>query len=93
MTTFRLEAETHPLPALCIGGLSLLAATVLFAIVTNAAICGIFSNPNARYQSRIAPLAALIALMALLDFWKARFWKARSESRFHNRDSDVEGLR
>ncbi len=68
--------------------LSLLAATVLFAIVTNAAICGIFSNPNARYQSRIAPLAALVALMALLDFWKAR-----SESRFHNRDLDVEGPR
>lgn len=52
--------------------LSLLAATVLFAIVTNAAICGIFSNPNARYQSRIAPLAALIAAIVLLELWKAR---------------------
>jgi hypothetical protein len=52
--------------------LSLLAATVLFAIMTNAAICGIFSNPNARYQSRISPLAALIALMVVLELWKTR---------------------
>jgi hypothetical protein len=50
--------------------LSLLAATVLFALVTNAAICGIFSNPNARYQSRIAPLAVLTALLVMLDFCK-----------------------
>jgi hypothetical protein len=69
--------------------LSLLAATALFAIVTNAAICGIFSNPNARYQSRIAPLAALIAVMVMLDFWKVR-----SGSRLLDRNSDlVEGLR
>jgi hypothetical protein len=52
--------------------LSCLAATVLFAMLTNAAICGIFSNPNARYQSRIAPLAVLTALVALLEFWRAR---------------------
>jgi hypothetical protein len=63
--------------------LSLFAVTVLFAIVTNAAICGIFSNPNARYQSRIAPLAALIALMVMLDFWKVG-----SGSRLLDRNSD-----
>jgi hypothetical protein len=69
--------------------LSLLAATVLFALVTNAAICGIFSNPNARYQSRIAPLAVLIALMVMLELWKAR-----SEPRLPDRNRDVvEGLR
>jgi hypothetical protein len=63
--------------------LSLLAATVLFALMTNAAICGIFSNPNARYQSRIAPLAALIAAIVLLELWKAR-----SDSHLFDRKSD-----
>ena len=53
--------------------LSGFATTVLFAILTNAAICGIFSNPNARYQSRMAPLAVLGALLALLELWRA--WK------------------
>jgi hypothetical protein len=52
--------------------LSCFAATVLLAILTNAAICGIFSNVNARYQSRIAPLAVLSALLSLLAFWRAR---------------------
>jgi hypothetical protein len=47
--------------------LAMLAITVLFALVVNAAICAIFSNPNARYQSRIAPLATLVVVMALLD--------------------------
>ncbi len=51
--------------------LSLLAATALFAIFTNAAVCGIFSNPNARYQSRIAPLAALVALIAMIEYCNA----------------------
>ena len=50
--------------------LSMLAITVLFALIANAAICAIFSNPNARYQSRIAPLATLVVVMALLDRWK-----------------------
>jgi hypothetical protein len=47
--------------------LSIFAATVLLAIVVNAAICGIFSNPNARYQSRIAPLAILTVLLAAIE--------------------------
>jgi hypothetical protein len=69
--------------------LSFLAATVLLAIVTNAAICGIFSNPNARYQARITPLAALTALMVMLDFRKVR-----SRTRLLDRNSSyVEGLR
>jgi len=44
-----------------------LSAMCLIALLTNAAICGMFSNPNDRYQSRIiwlAPFAALIALVA-----------------------------
>ena len=41
-----------------------LALTVLVALIGNAAICGIFSNPVDRYQSRLvwlAPLALMIA--------------------------------
>ena len=44
-----------------------LSAMCLIALLTNAAICGVFSNPNDRYQSRIiwlAPLAAIITLLA-----------------------------
>jgi hypothetical protein len=44
--------------------MAMLAATVLLALVVNAAVCGIFSNPNPRYQSRIAPLAILTLLLA-----------------------------
>jgi hypothetical protein len=47
--------------------LSLFAVTVLVAILANAAICGIFSTPNARYQARIVPLAGLTALMLLVS--------------------------
>ncbi len=59
--------------------LSRFATTVLFAILTNAAICGIFSNPNARYQSRIALLAVLSALLALPELW--RVWKRNDVGR------------
>jgi hypothetical protein len=44
-----------------------LALSALLALLANAAICGIFSGPNARYQSRLAPIAALAALVAVLD--------------------------
>lgn len=39
----------------------LLCATVLLALLGNAAVCGIFSNPNDRYQSRLIWLAVLAA--------------------------------
>jgi hypothetical protein len=43
-----------------------LAATVLLALLINAAISGVLSNPNPRYQSRIAWLAPLAVALALL---------------------------
>ncbi len=49
-----------------------LAGTVLIALVANAAICGIFSNPNDRYQSRIVWLAPFaVALATLVIFSRA----------------------
>jgi hypothetical protein len=44
-----------------------LVLTVLIALVANAAICGIFSGPSFRYQSRLVPLAVLAVIMAALD--------------------------
>lgn len=62
-----------PFAALCIGGigaallwrrrlavapeLAALCLTILLALAANAAICGIFSHPVDRYQSRLVPLA------------------------------------
>ena len=43
-----------------------LAATVLLALGINAAVCGVISNPNDRYQGRIVPLAPLAAAIVLL---------------------------
>jgi hypothetical protein len=52
--------------------LAVLAAIAFFALLANAAICGIVSNPNPRYQSRIAPLAALVTLMIIFDRARSR---------------------
>jgi hypothetical protein len=40
------------------------ALSALIVLLVNAAICGNFSNPNARYQSRLAPLATFALLVA-----------------------------
>jgi hypothetical protein len=71
-----------PFAALAIGGLGValiwrrrfevapelaaLCLTVLLALAANAAICGIFSHPVDRYQSRLVPLApfAIVLLIA-----------------------------
>jgi hypothetical protein len=41
-----------------------LCLVILLALAANAAICGVFSHPVDRYQSRLVPLAPLA--MALL---------------------------
>jgi len=43
-----------------------LAATVAFAILANAAICGVFSNPHDRYGARVVWLAALAVALAII---------------------------
>ncbi len=54
------------------------AAFVLFVLVAllgNAAICGLMSNPHDRYQSRVVWLATVCVLLALgraLAHWRAR---------------------
>jgi len=49
-----------------------LAGTVLFALVANAAVCGALSNPHHRYQSRLAPLAPFAFAVALLSTYGRR---------------------
>jgi hypothetical protein len=44
-----------------------LAATVLFALAVNAAVCGIFSHPADRYQSRLVPIAPLAVMVLALS--------------------------
>jgi hypothetical protein len=43
-----------------------LALTVAFAVLANAAVCGVFSNPHDRYGARIVWLASLTVLLAIL---------------------------
>ena len=42
-----------------------LGATVLLALVGNAIVCGVFSNPNDRYQNRLIWVAVLAAALAI----------------------------
>jgi hypothetical protein len=42
-----------------------LPGLVLLALIGNAVICGTFSNPHDRYQSRLIWLPALVVLLAL----------------------------
>jgi len=51
--------------------LAALCLTVLLALAANAAICGIFSHPVGRYQSRLVPLAPL-AIVILIVHRRAR---------------------
>jgi len=52
-----------------------LALFVLLALLGNAFICGVLSNPHDRYQSRLVWLASLVVGMALLR------WRQRSSMR------------
>jgi hypothetical protein len=42
-----------------------LCATVLLALAINAVVCGVFSHPADRYQSRLVPLAPLALMVAV----------------------------
>jgi hypothetical protein len=46
--------------------LAMLAATVLLALLANAAVCGVFSNPHDRYGARLVWLATLVAILTAL---------------------------
>ena len=60
------------LPAIIVLGrarrIAALAALLLAALIGNAVICGVLSNPNDRYQSRLAWLAPLAVAIAVLGW-------------------------
>ncbi|MEZ5785234.1 MAG: hypothetical protein R3D62_01815, partial [Xanthobacteraceae bacterium] len=56
-----------------------LCATVLLALAGNAVICGVFSNPNDRYQNRLIWLAALAAAIVAAEWRRARMNATRPE--------------
>jgi hypothetical protein len=43
------------------------AATVVFALILNAAVCGVFSHAADRYQSRLVPIAPLALMVVALS--------------------------
>jgi hypothetical protein len=51
--------------------LTLLAATVTFALLGNAVICGVISGPHDRYGARMVWIAAFTALIALARYFDA----------------------
>lgn len=55
--------------------IGMLAATAALALIGNAAICGVLSNPHDRYGARlawIAPLVLVVAAFRLLEVLRAR---------------------
>lgn len=56
--------------------LGALCATTLLALFINAAICGIFSHPVDRYQSRLAPLALFAVTLVAIEWQRRRGEKA-----------------
>lgn len=52
--------------------LTLLAATVILAVLANAFICGVISGPHDRYGARLAWLPVLVAMAAILRAWQDR---------------------
>jgi hypothetical protein len=53
-------------------GLAPLAATVIVALLANAAICGALANPHPRYGARLAWVAPLVVVIAGLRQLRAR---------------------
>ena len=47
------------------------AATVLFALIINAGVCGVFSHAADRYQSRLVPIAPLALMIVALRYRRA----------------------
>jgi len=54
----------------------LFAGVILVSLVGNAVICGALASAHHRYQSRLVPLASLVAVVAALTLrWRAGQWK------------------
>ncbi len=54
------------------GGIAALIVFVWLALLGNAFICGVLSNPHDRYQSRMIWLATLAVAVAAMRWWEGR---------------------
>jgi len=60
-----LALSAHALSRRRLDDLTLLAATVTFALLGNAVICAVISGPHDRYGARMVWIATFTALIAL----------------------------
>ena len=60
-----------------------MAAVILIgaALIGNAVICGVLSNPNGRYESRMVWLAVFALFLALADHFSRRFPSSKETGR------------
>jgi hypothetical protein len=61
-----------------------MALIVVLAVLANAAVCGVFSNPHDRYGARIVWLATLTVLLAALSALRP----ARRDELEHGNDGE-----
>jgi hypothetical protein len=59
----------HALSRRRLDDLTLLAATVTFALLGNAVICGVISGPHDRYGARMVWIATFTALIAAARYF------------------------
>jgi len=57
------------------GDLRLLAATVIVALLANAVVCGVLSNPHDRYGARLAWIATFAVALVPMRYAVTRPWK------------------
>jgi hypothetical protein len=61
--------------------------TLAVAGIFNAAICGVLSEPNPRYQARISWIPLFVLIVMIANIWETNFGRLGSASR--PRDSEV----
>jgi hypothetical protein len=59
----------HALSRRRLDDLTLLAATVTFALLGNAVVCGVISGPHDRYGARMVWIATFTALIAVARYF------------------------
>ena len=70
-------APTAPVPArLRPADLGRLAATLIVALIGNAAVCGVISDPHDRYGARIVWTAVFAVALAA---WRASLWNGQQK--------------
>jgi hypothetical protein len=67
-----------------------LAATIGLALIANAAVCGVLSNPVDRYGARMVWIATFFALLALARLAAATDWGALAPAWTRLRGAEVE---